>query len=85
VIPRQKFFSWLLLNGKLNSKEMMLKKTNYVEFSECILCDTNTAKSIIHLFSECSFTQSFWWALGFEWNIDLDIDGAVLMWVILLL
>jgi hypothetical protein len=26
VVPRQKFFSWLLLNGKLNFKEMMLKK-----------------------------------------------------------
>jgi hypothetical protein len=21
----------------------------------------------MHLFFECSFSQSFWWALGFEW------------------
>jgi hypothetical protein len=34
IVPRQKFFSWLLLNGKLNSKEMMLKKNFYVEFTD---------------------------------------------------
>jgi hypothetical protein len=77
VVPRQKFFSWLLLNGKLNSKEMMLKKKNYVEFSECILCDTNILESIVHLFFECSFSQSFWWALGFEWNTNLDINSMI--------
>jgi hypothetical protein len=77
IVPRQKFFSWLLLNGKLNSKEMMLKKNFYVEFSECILCDTNILESIIHLFFECSFSQSFWWALGFEWNTDLDINSMI--------
>jgi hypothetical protein len=42
------------------------KEKNYVEYSECILCDTNIVESIIHLFFECSFSQSFWWALGFE-------------------
>jgi hypothetical protein len=36
-IPRQKFFSWLLPHGKLNTKDMMTKKNFYVEFSECIL------------------------------------------------
>jgi hypothetical protein len=56
---------------------MMLKKNFYVEFSECILCDTNILESIVHLFFECSFSQSFWWALGFEWNTDLDINSMI--------
>jgi hypothetical protein len=36
-IPRNKFFAWLLLNGRLNTKDMMKHKNFYVEYSECIL------------------------------------------------
>jgi hypothetical protein len=56
VIPRRKFFAWLLLNGKLNSKEMTKKKNFFVEFSECTLCNSNTEESIVHLFFECSLS-----------------------------
>jgi hypothetical protein len=38
-IPRQKFFSWLLLQGRLNTKDMMSRKNFYVEFNDCILCN----------------------------------------------
>jgi hypothetical protein len=27
----------------------------------------------MHLFFECGFSQTFWWALGMEWNLDLSI------------
>jgi hypothetical protein len=55
AITPQQFFAWLLLNGKLNSKEMM-KKNFFVEFSKCILCESNIEESIIHLFFECSLS-----------------------------
>jgi hypothetical protein len=72
-IPRQKFFAWLLLNGRLNTKEIMKHKNFYVDFSECILCDTCPEETNMHLFFECTFSQSFWWALGLEWNADVDL------------
>jgi hypothetical protein len=72
-IPRHKFFAWLLLNGRLNTKEMMKHKHFYVEFSDCILCETCPEETNMHLFFECTFSQSFWWALGIEWNVDLDL------------
>jgi hypothetical protein len=31
----------------------------------------------IHLFFECSFSQSFWWAIGMEWNPDLDLYSMI--------
>ena len=76
-VPRQKFFAWLLLYGKLNTKDMMKKKNFFVQFSNCILCDTCPEECIMHLFFECSFSQSFWWALGFDWNSDYDINSMI--------
>jgi hypothetical protein len=38
-IPRQKFFAWLMLHNRLNTKEMMIKKNFYVEFKDCIICE----------------------------------------------
>jgi hypothetical protein len=72
-ISRQKFFAWLLLHGRLNTKDMMTKKNFFVEFNDCILCEECPQETIMHLFFECSFSQSFWWAIGFEWNSDMNI------------
>ena len=72
-IPWHKFFAWLLLNGRLNTKEMMKHRHFYVEFSDCILCETCPEETNMHLFFECTFSQSFWWALGIEWNVDLNL------------
>jgi hypothetical protein len=49
--PRQKFFAWLMVNNRLNTKDMMMKKNFYVEFSEW------PNENIMHLFFECSFSQ----------------------------
>jgi hypothetical protein len=65
-MPRHKFFAWLLFNGRLNTKDMMKHNNFYVEFSECILYDNFPDETIMHLFFECSFSQSLWWALGLE-------------------
>ena len=55
----------------------MKKKNFYVEFSDCVLCDTCPEETLLHLFFECSFSQSFWWALGFKWNTDFDIHEMI--------
>jgi hypothetical protein len=65
-IPSQKFFAWLMLHNILNTKDMMMKKNFYVEFLDCIICEEWPVESNMHLFSECSFSQSFWWDIGIE-------------------
>jgi hypothetical protein len=76
-IPRQKFFSWLLLQGRLNTKDMMSRKNFYVEFNDCILCNDCPQETIMHMFFECNFSQGFWWAIGIEWNVDMDIHQMI--------
>jgi hypothetical protein len=65
-IPRQKFFSWLLLQGRLNTKDLMSRKNFFVEFNDCILCNDCPQETIMHMFFECNFSQGFWWAIGIE-------------------
>jgi hypothetical protein len=56
-ILRQKFFAWLMLQERLNSKDIIRNKNFYVEFMHCILCDTCPEKNILHMFFECSFSR----------------------------
>jgi hypothetical protein len=57
---------------------MMTKKNFYVEFSDSILYEECPLETIMQLFFECSFSKSFCWALGFEWNADLDINNMIM-------
>jgi hypothetical protein len=66
-----------MLHGRLNTKDMMSKKNFFVEFNDCILCDECPQESIMHLFFEYSFSQSFWWAIGIEWNVDMNIHEMI--------
>jgi hypothetical protein len=77
-LSRQNYFAWLLLHGRLNTKDMMSKKNFFVESNDCILCDECPQETIMHLFFECSFSQSFWWAIGFEWNTDMNIYDMII-------
>jgi hypothetical protein len=76
-IPRQKFFAWLMLHNRLNNKDLIKKKNLYVEFSDYIICEEWPVESNMYLFFECSFRQSFWWAIGIDWNPDLDLHSMI--------
>jgi hypothetical protein len=72
-LPKHKFFFWLLIQDRLNTKELMKRKKFFVDNQRCILCDDNTEECMTHLFFECDFSRNFWWKIGIEWNTDLDI------------
>jgi hypothetical protein len=76
-LPIQKFFACLLLHNRLNTKEMITRKDFYVEFEDCILCDTYPEETTVHLIFECSFSVSFRCPIGFDWNIDYDVNTMV--------
>jgi hypothetical protein len=66
-----------MLHGRLNTKGMMSEKNFYVEFNDCILCDECPQETIMHMLFECSFSQSLWWAIGIEWNVDMNIHATI--------
>ena len=80
VLPKHKFFFWLLLQDRLNTRDLLTRKNFYVESKACVLCDDCPTEDLCHLFFKCDFNQTFWWSMNIEWNtdlslIDLLIDG----------
>jgi hypothetical protein len=51
----------------------MKHKNFHVEFSDCVLCEVCPEEANMHLFFEYTFSQSFRWALGLEWNVDMSL------------
>jgi hypothetical protein len=51
----------------------MVWKNFYVETSKCVLCQNESNEYLMHLFFECEFRQSFWWALNLEWDTNMSL------------
>jgi len=55
---RIKFFAWLLLVDRLNTKTMLTRKHIFVHNDElCVMCNTGAAETINHLFFTCPFAR----------------------------
>lgn len=79
-LSKQKIFFWLLIQDKLNTRDMVIRKNFYVEDGHCVPCKNNDMEDVIHLFLPCDLCQIFWLNLGMTWNtymglIDMLIEG----------
>jgi len=73
-VPKIKFFSWLLLNDRLNTRNMLRRRNKFLEEGyNCVLCQTNSEETIEHLFFGCSSSVSRWFALGITWDYNANI------------
>lgn len=77
-LPKHKFFFWLLLQDRLNTRDLLVRKNFYIENSKCVLYDDEPNEHLMHLFFSCDFSQNFWLAIGFEWNKDYDLIEMLL-------
>ena len=48
---KQKFFFWLLLYDRLNTRDLMARKNFYVEDNSCVLCPNEANEFRMHLSS----------------------------------
>jgi hypothetical protein len=64
-IPRLKFFAWLLLVDRLNTKAMLTRRNNSVDSNDhCVLRSSQADEDIGHLFFSCPFPLSCWQKIG---------------------
>ena len=80
-LPKQKFFFWLLLLDRLNTRDLLIRKNFQIENRRCILCDDEPNEYLQHLFFECDFSRNFWAGIGMKWNtylntIEMLMEGA---------
>jgi hypothetical protein len=77
-IPKIKFFAWLLLNDRLNTRNILRRRRKFFEDGySCVLCLEDVEESVEHLFFDCNSTACRWFALGITWNAHLDIHQKI--------
>ena len=75
---RIKFFIWLLLVDRLNTKTMLTRRHIHVhEDNLCVLCDSDEEETIDHLFFTCPFATQCWNRLGFTWDNTLNLGDRI--------
>ena len=76
-IMRTKFFAWLLLNDRLNTKDL-LKRRNWqvTDDYHCVLCPNRSYEDRMHLFFVCNFSYRIWTYLQIDWSLGQDIQST---------
>jgi hypothetical protein len=74
---RTKFFAWLLLNDRVNTRDMLIRTHwNVTNDNHCVLCPSRSYEDRLHLFFNCNFSQRVWIYLQIDWSQAQDIQAA---------
>jgi hypothetical protein len=60
--PKVKFFGWLLVQNRIQTKENLLKK-HCIENDTCEVCNA-AVENVAHLIAGCPFSSGFWHHIG---------------------
>jgi hypothetical protein len=78
--PKIKFFAWLLLNDKLNTRNTLKRRNKFLEDGyNCPLCLNGLEETMEHLFFDCPSAITRWFALGIQWNENSNVHHKILL------
>lgn len=73
-IPKIKFFAWLMLKNKLNTRNMLRRRRKFLdEGYACPVCLQDFEETRDHLFFSCQSACDRWNVISIAWNICLPI------------
>jgi len=78
TLGKHKFFFWLLIRDRLNTRNLLRRKNMDIDDYSCVLCNGGHEETSFHLFFECSFSQSCWSSIPITWNLNLPSLGMVI-------
>lgn len=73
-LGNHKFFFWLLLRDRLNTKNILKRKNMHLDDYNCVLCDLNCEETCFHLFFECPFRRDCWATIPIVWDLPFGYD-----------
>jgi hypothetical protein len=66
---KHKFFAWLILHDRINTKGMILRRHwKVTDNNDCVLCSAHVMEDWRHLFFNCMFSTRIWNYLQIPWN-----------------
>jgi hypothetical protein len=79
-MPKIKFFAWLLLNDRLNTRNILRSHNKHLkEGYNCVLCHENVEETAYHLFFDCSAAATRWFSIGITWDDSMDICQKIVV------
>ena len=80
VTPKIKFFCWLLLSDRLNTRNMLRRRHYNVGTTfNCTMCSLGVEETVEHLFFRCDFSKSCWAKLLFPISTNMAADRLELI------
>jgi hypothetical protein len=76
-INKHKFFGWLLLWDRLNTRNLLRRKKMILDNYSCVLCSQNTEETLYHLFFLCPFSIACWGPINIVWNTNLAPEDMI--------
>jgi hypothetical protein len=67
-LGKHKFFFWLLLMDRLNTRNILRRKNQHLDDFNCVLCNMGSEETCFHLFFSCPFSTSCWSSLNITWD-----------------
>jgi hypothetical protein len=68
-VPKMKFFCWLLLSDRLNTRNMLRRRNICLNTGySCMLCHNPPKETVEHLIFHCSFAKQCWDCLDCAWG-----------------
>lgn len=94
--PQIKFFAWLGLVDRLNTKDMLRRRhLNVQDDTLCVMWNNGVDEDIEHLFFSCPSAHQCWSTINFNWDASIplqerfvkekEIQGLPFSWKLLLL
>ena len=72
-IMKLKVFAWLLLNDRLNTRNMLKRRHyNIGDDHNCLLCGLNIEETVEHMIFTCHFSSICWDTLNIHWTTNGD-------------
>lgn len=70
-LGKHKFFFWLLLIDRLNTRNMLRRKNRHLDDYNCVFCNSEE-ETCFHLFFTCPFGIQCWNSININWDTSLN-------------
>jgi hypothetical protein len=74
---KRKFFFWLILQDRLNTRAMLQRCHMHLPDYSCVLCNLNVQEDVAHLLFQCPFSLNCWATLHFQVPNSLNIEVII--------
>ena len=76
--PKHKFFFWLLLHDRLNTRNLLRRKTFQLPSYFCATSECNQEETLVHLFWTCPLAQECWNFVCPNRTVNLSLHEALM-------